>query len=437
MTTQNCAECGTRAEPGQPFCDACGAVLSWTEQAGAARSADRAARAGAAAAETSGPSGTSGSSGGGAAAASPGEPGEAGEPGERGEAAPTPPDTTGTGASGGERTAAAPPDTPPGTDAAPRDEPDATIRMRAAAPEDATSDRARPLVVPVADPAGAAAPPSVSPVLPGRPAAKRPQARGIGHEPGAHGGPPCPWCGTANLPDRHFCARCAMPMAQGQQAGGGGGRRPWWRRILDARNREAPWAGERPRLRRTFGHVVRWLVAAIVLTLLILLAVRIPDGVHATRDHFAKRAPVEPGGFRALHSYEDHPARLAFDKLNDTWWGPGVSESGEGEWIEARFEEPTRLLDLVITPGVSTRAEQLRESALPHRFEVLITTADGSTTTRELTLDQGLGPQRLAFRADGVTGVRLTIASAYGASPDKQVAIAEIEFFGPSSGSIL
>ncbi|MEU0998590.1 zinc-ribbon domain-containing protein, partial [Streptomyces olivaceus] len=38
MTTQNCAECGTPAEPGQSFCDACGAVLSW-EQTGAARAA--------------------------------------------------------------------------------------------------------------------------------------------------------------------------------------------------------------------------------------------------------------------------------------------------------------------------------------------------------------------------------------------------------------
>ncbi|MGW8871288.1 zinc ribbon domain-containing protein, partial [Streptomyces sp. NPDC055768] len=34
MTTQNCAECGTPAEPGQSFCDACGAVLRW-DQAGA------------------------------------------------------------------------------------------------------------------------------------------------------------------------------------------------------------------------------------------------------------------------------------------------------------------------------------------------------------------------------------------------------------------
>ncbi|MDX3412221.1 zinc ribbon domain-containing protein, partial [Streptomyces sp. ME02-6977A] len=42
MTTQNCAECGTPAEPGQSFCDACGAVLSW-DQAGAARTARPAA----------------------------------------------------------------------------------------------------------------------------------------------------------------------------------------------------------------------------------------------------------------------------------------------------------------------------------------------------------------------------------------------------------
>ncbi len=34
MTTQNCAECDSRVEPGQSFCDACGAVLSW-DSAGA------------------------------------------------------------------------------------------------------------------------------------------------------------------------------------------------------------------------------------------------------------------------------------------------------------------------------------------------------------------------------------------------------------------
>ncbi|MBK6019052.1 zinc ribbon domain-containing protein, partial [Streptomyces sp. MBT53] len=46
-TTQSCAECGTRAEPGQSFCDACGAVLSWTDRAGARAGAGAAAERGA------------------------------------------------------------------------------------------------------------------------------------------------------------------------------------------------------------------------------------------------------------------------------------------------------------------------------------------------------------------------------------------------------
>ncbi|MFB7600763.1 zinc ribbon domain-containing protein, partial [Streptomyces sp. NPDC056160] len=49
MTTpQNCADCGTRAEPGQSFCDACGAVLSWTDPA-ASRAPSAASRVPAAA----------------------------------------------------------------------------------------------------------------------------------------------------------------------------------------------------------------------------------------------------------------------------------------------------------------------------------------------------------------------------------------------------
>jgi hypothetical protein len=214
------------------------------------------------------------------------------------------------------------------------------------------------------------------------------------------------------------------------------GRLPWWRRLLAFRSGEIPWAGDRPRLRRTFDRVLTWIGAAIVLTLLIVLAVNIPRGVQAAKDHFAKRAPVSPDRVTASRSFPGHKPELAFDKLNNTWWGPGLSQSGEGQWLEARFDEPTRLLDVLITPGVSTRADQLGQSALPHRIEARITTADGRTTTRELDLDQGAGAQRRAFRVGDVTSVRFTLESAYGTSGSKQVAIAEIEFFGPSnSGS--
>ncbi|MEW2809893.1 zinc ribbon domain-containing protein [Streptomyces massasporeus] len=494
MTTpQNCADCGTRAQPGQSFCDACGSVLSWTD--GAAR--------------TAGDTGTGG-------------PGPAGAPGGSASAAATtpPPTTTPATASAASASAASVSADPhPGWDAfsrpdggtglpqTPRDRTGAgstahTTASRTTAPpvsgtteeapvraaqgpEPATASaqpadhhpgsadgtphphtashpaaddtaptqpvppathapdpsttqgintRARRLLVPVTDgEPRPAAEPSVAPVLPGRPTPQRPEAvRAPGEEHGIDGGTACPWCATRNRPERHFCARCAMPMAGDGPAPV---QLPWWRRLGPFGSRETPWAGDRPRLRRTFDRVLSWLGIAIVLALLIALVVNIPQGIQATRDHFAKRAPVSPDRYSASRSYPGHKPDLVFDKLNDTWWGPGVSESAQGQYIEARFDEPTRLLDLIITPGTSTRADQLSQSALPHRLTATVTGKDGRTTTRSLTLDQGAGPQRRAFRVGEVTAVRFTIDSAYGTSAKKQVAIAEIEFFGPSSAN--
>lgn len=89
----------------------------------------------------------------------------------------------------------------------------------------------------------------------------------------------------------------------------------------------------------------------------------------------------------------------------------------------------------IITPGMPTHADQLSKSALPHRVEARVTLADGKRVTRELTLDQGTGGQRRTFRAGEVTAVRFTLESACQASASKQVAIAEIEFFGPSNAN--
>lgn len=102
--------------------------------------------------------------------------------------------------------------TPSTTDTAPTQPVPATSPEPEPQPE-SEAERARRLLVPVSDPEPRQAP-SVAPVLPGRPVAARPQTvRAPGVEPGAMGGVPCPWCATANRPDRHYCARCAMPMA--------------------------------------------------------------------------------------------------------------------------------------------------------------------------------------------------------------------------------
>ena len=120
--------------------------------------------------------------------------------------------------------------------------------------------------------------------------------------------------------------------------------------------------------------------------------------------------------------------------MNNTWWGPGLNESDAGEWVEADFSQPTDLLDVVITSGESTLPNDLSKSALPQTIEAIVTTADGQPQSRLLTLDQAGGGQTRAFRFSDVTSVRFVLRSAYGVSATKQVAIAEIEFFGPSSG---
>ncbi|MEU0056355.1 zinc ribbon domain-containing protein [Streptomyces sp. NPDC006334] len=483
MTTHNCAECGTRAEPGQSFCDACGAVLSWSDRSPAGRTTPAATPAGASAGaegdtpsagtaaaavptSTGTPAATAASTASGTAAGAPAgvaapAVAEAGAPAAPAPAAPSdavdahdssddedtaetplpalPPEQPTSEETPSEPPTAQPAPATPQPTAAPAPAPAAAptpapaIPSPAPAPDDTMTARARSLLVPVAEPEPQPVPqPAVAPVLPGRPVVDRPQVRAPGPQQGEVNGVPCPWCATPNNPDRHYCVRCAMPMTLVDDAPA---RRPWWRRLPGFRNGRTPWAGDRPRLRRTFDRVVTWVVAAAVLSLLVWVGFSTPGWIDATRDHFAKRAPVAPDQITASRSYPGHKPELAFDRLNNSWWGPGVSQSGQGEWIEARFAEPTRLLDLIITPGVSTRGDQLQESALPHRVKATITRKDGTTTTRDLVLDQGAGGQRRAFRVGEVTKVRLTIESAYAASASKQVAIAEVEFFGPSTAN--
>ncbi|MGZ9935006.1 NADase-type glycan-binding domain-containing protein [Streptomyces sp. NC-S4] len=472
MTTQNCPECGTRAEPGQSFCDACGAVLGWDRSATrAARPADSSSHLHGPAADGAGPPHEAARPAGTAPAGTPAGPADAarsggaapGSGGSRGTVGPgTATSPEGPGTAGAPGRAESPGAESAGAESAgparrdvpsPQDDARSGAAPSGAAPtasapaghapaapaahplSDTMSDRARSLLVPVADTdAPSPAPAAAAPVLPGRPDTERPAVRAPGQQPGVDGGPPCPWCSTPNRADRHYCVRCAMPLAETGEATAPG-RAPWWRRLFDGRHRETPWAGDRPRLRRVFDRIGTWIALAVAVTLAILGFVYLPAGIQATRDHFAKRAPVAPDRIAASRSYPGHQPELVFDKRSNTWWGPGVSQSGQGEWIEATFSEPTRLLDLIVTPGVSARADKTGESALPHRVTATTTGKDGKVTTRRLTLDQGAGGQRIPFPAGEVTKVRFTIESSHTTSADKQVAIAEIEFFGPSNAN--
>ncbi|MBM7436793.1 hypothetical protein JOC24_000168 [Streptomyces sp. HB132] len=131
-----------------------------------------------------------------------------------------------------------------------------------------------------------------------------------------------------------------------------------WRRTVAPPHRTHPRdpVGRRPAPRPTRLSIRIGPRVTVVTTLLVLGVKYLPEGVQATRDHIAKCVPV---GVR------------------------GVSQDGEGNWIEARLDRSTRVLDVRTTPGLSKRPVPIGEASLPRRVESTIT-LDGSTAPRRL-----------------------------------------------------
>ncbi|MBC3839983.1 zinc ribbon domain-containing protein [Streptacidiphilus sp. 4-A2] len=299
-----------------------------------------------------------------------------------------------------------------------------------AAPVPPDVARARALLIPVADPSRAAQyAPEVAPVLPGTPSAARPTVRRPGDEHTPYGDA-CPWCGTSNQPERHFCRRCAMRLAE---TPGGPKRRPWWRRLLDFRGREAPWAGERPRLRRDLGRIVRWtLTLAVAVALVVTVSMEATPATHAIEDHFATRVPIHQFVMTASHSSPQQPPAQAEDSYNNTAWGSGYGGPNTGQWLMATFASPQHLLNVIITPCAGSESDLEAVEACPQQLEAVITNNAGKKSTQVLELNDG-GAQTFNMDYRDVTSVQFIVQSLYGASPQKQVAVAELEFFGPSA----
>jgi hypothetical protein len=306
-----------------------------------------------------------------------------------------------------------------------------------AAPRNPPADvhwRARQLIVPVADPAQAG---QVTPVLPGVPEPAVPAVRGPDMGDVATG-PPCPWCATPNPIDRHFCRRCAMLLTLRPQPA----HLPWWRRMLQWcrfgwRRRELPYAGQRPRLRRGSGRLGRWLVLAVVVGLVAFAAdTWAGAAVTNVKDHFAHRYQVFPTTFKASRSDPAHPVGDLHDGFNNTWWGTGEADDGAGVYVNATFDQPINLLNIVITPGAGVEQDAFTERSRPESIKVTLLSANGGTSNTTITLADSPGPETFAIQGSGVVSVRLTLESAYLAQPSSgtEVAIAELEFFASSGG---
>ncbi|MFB7590074.1 zinc ribbon domain-containing protein [Streptomyces sp. NPDC056169] len=280
--------------------------------------------------------------------------------------------------------------------------------------EGASDTVARSLLVPV--PGSRPAEPAVAaPVLPARPEAARPATRSAAAPAPVEGGTPCPACRLANTPGRHFCRYCATPMVP--------------ERLSTA---EGPYAGRRPGLTRDRG---RWIVRALIATAVVAVVVGGfvggPPAARAVQDHFATRVPVHPVNWAASHSAPKQDPKLAGDGYSNTWWGTGYAGDSAGQYLEAVFAEPTDLLSVLITPGSAKNTTQADGQATPRTFELVVKDASGETRVSQHLINDG-GTQRVDLRVRDALSVRLVLRTAWRADPRKQVAIAELEFFGRS-----
>lgn len=437
-----CPDCGSPAtQAGQSFCDSCGAFLRWDRPASASPTADPRRTGTAPPANPTAPG----------PANAPDRPAPSGATPPATPHAPptpptahTPPHTPAPAAGGGTHSAAAPQQvagaeqpTAPLPSLAANDgragrspsgpsDPSGPVSQdgqhsqdgpAASRPGDGggvSESGIRALLVPV--PGSSPTPPPEAPgsVLPGRPDVARPQVRAPQATP--EQGAPCPSCGALNAPRRHFCRSCASLLSH-----------------TAPQTAEGPYAGERPRLNR---DRTRWITRAVVAAVIVAAVVGGvfggPPAARAVQDHFAKRVPVPASTWKASHSGAKHDVKLAFDRYSNTWWGTGYSGNSDGQYLQAGFGQPTDLLNILITPGVTARTPQATDPARPHEFDVIVTDSAGKQHISQHRINDG-GVQQLDVAVRDAMTVRLVLHTAYGATENKQVAIAALEFFGRSA----
>ncbi|MFD3790742.1 NADase-type glycan-binding domain-containing protein [Streptomyces cyaneofuscatus] len=251
-------------------------------------------------------------------------------------------------------------------------------------------------------------------VQPAKPVARRPVVRPVeGDE--APDGPPCPECGTPNLPGRRFCRRCAARLHPREESAP----LPWWRTV---------WPFHR-RVRVRSGRVLRRILLVLaVVGLLFVGFLLLPAGrvlFEDVRDKLGGTAEISPSGVTASGAAPGHPAGAAIDGLTNKYWGaPSLGSS-----LTCTFAKPFRLVGVVLYTGASKEPEEFRREPRPIRAELIVTTADGTLHRKQLTLNDKPGEQTVRTGISDAVSVQLVLLEAAGRAEDRPIALGEVEFF--------
>jgi hypothetical protein len=261
-----------------------------------------------------------------------------------------------------------------------------------------------------------------------------------------HAGPYCSACGVRNPPQRTLCRTCGERLRPSTAAPAPA--RGWWRGLLARLRGDRPGAaagrpGTSAGLAAAAGPRIRRARAPRRLTLsrfapVLLVAGLLGIGLGPARawltvhalglDHRARAElsqhfeDVVPISASASSSAHGHPARLAIDGIQQTYWLTRGA-SGTSARLRIRFASPQRIDRVGLLSGEPGGA--YRAKARPETIEL----SAGQRRPVTLSFDDTSGFQNRPVSLRHVTVITVVIKEAYPGQKGQAVALRELEFF--------
>lgn len=282
-------------------------------------------------------------------------------------------------------------------------------------------------------------------------AARQPQARKPGQAPPRANVPPppkpddepepqpgdliCGQCGAGNGPTRKFCRRCGNSLEQAVVAAAV--KVPWYRRIFGGKAKSKNVAGARPQRLKSESQRKAARVRRVITTVLVLALVlaggwyalsRGGAFVESIKDRTSEKVPRAASDVKASSSASKHGSGKAVDGFTNTSW-QAEDEGKAGDSLTFSFDEPFRVVQLLMFPGASSEDADFLKEARPQQVTVVATTEGGDQTSKTWNLADKPGQQTFDLGISDVSKVKLTVDSAYGLKDDTRVAVAEVKFY--------
>jgi hypothetical protein len=177
-----------------------------------------------------------------------------------------------------------------------------------------------------------------------------------------------------------------------------------------------------------------WPMVALLLAILLVSVASVSPlrglvdrAVTAIRDRTSPHVAVTPVAVRASSAASGKQPALVHDGVSNRYWAP--SGAPEGAWIELDLARPVRLLDLILTGGISLEKREFLLQGRPREVDVSVRTRGGAVQTKAIVMRDEPGGQHFAIKVSDAVQLRLTIRSAYGMGSRRLCALAEVEIF--------